>query len=98
MGNLDLGSAKSSQEPKKVKAITVTIPGMILVLVALSDQAEKNKVLIDSLKKGMEALTKKEIRKAAFQAYGVKTPKKMKRLKEVEYNILSNIFGEAIWG
>ncbi len=102
MTEVNLGSSsntpKNDPNQKKQKMIYMNIPsGLVFIIDAqgLETMKKYSDAIIKSIK---DSLSNVEIRKTILQTFGVKTVKKMKRLKINEYNIFTKVFGIKIWG
>ena len=101
MSDVNLGS--SSQAPaipkqEKQKMIYMGIPSALLFITEARGFVSMKKysdAMIQSIK---GSLTPIEIRKTILLTFGVKTVKKMQRLKSKEFDIFTEVFGKEIWG
>jgi len=100
MGSVDLGgSGGSNKTPAKEKMIYMNLTTTIIIMNLLQDTDDVGKEIVKALKANIsQSFTNKEIRKAACSGYGVNTARKMKKLKREQFDGLSKIFGESIWG
>jgi len=101
MSDVNLGaSSNKTVEPKqeKQKMIYMNIPSGLLFIIeskGLDPMKKYSDAISQSIK---QSLSNIEIRKTILQAFGVKTVKKMQRLKSKEYDIFTEVFGKEIWG
>jgi len=100
MGDVNLGSSTNSTEPsKKEKMIYMNLPTTLVIMNLLITTDDMGKQIVNALKNNISSsFSNREIRKAAFLAYGVKTANKLKKIKSIEYDSLTEIFGEEMWG
>jgi len=100
MSNVDLGgSGGGNKGPAKERMIYMNLATTIVIMSLLKDNSEMGNNIVDALKNNItSSFTNKDIRKASCAAYGVKTSRKMKKERRKEFDIISSIFGEKIWG
>ena len=99
MSNVDLGGSLNKTVPQeKQKMIYMSIPTS-LVFIADAMQFEPMQKYADAIAQSIKSsLTNVEIRKSILQVSGVKTVKKMQRLRKDHYDLFTKVFGEEIWG
>jgi len=101
MGDINLGASSNKVvDPKQIKQkmIYMNIPtGLVFVIESrgLASMKKYADAITQSIK---TSLSNVEIRKTILQTFGVKTVKKMRRLKENEYDVFTEAFGKEIWG
>ena len=99
MSKVDLGGSGGEKGPAKERMIYMNLATTLVIMNLLKDNSEIGNQIVDALKNNItSSFTNKEIRKAACAAYGVKTSRKMKKEKSSEFDKISSIFGEKIWG
>lgn len=97
MTDVDLGGTIKAPPQQKSKVIYMNIPTTIMLMIDIMNCPNCQKY-IDALSKSiMSSLTKKELRKEIFNMFGVRTVKKMQRIRKREMVLISSIFGEDIW-
>ena len=101
MGDVNLGSSGNQQPDSsqvKQKMIYMNIPTGLLFIsesYEIEPMTKYANAIIQSIK---GSLTNVELRKTILQTFGVKTVKKMERLRSNEFKIFTEIFGGEIWG
>lgn len=98
MSDVNLGGGnKKSGEPQKQKLLYIGIPTAIQMIIELSDSKSIKKYsdpIVADLKK---SFSNKELRKMICPLFGVKTSKKFKSTRPVQFERMTEIFGD-IWG
>ena len=99
MADVDLGGTqKNAPTPDKQKMVFVSIPGVLGLMDEIYGRSDICDRYVAAFKDTIaQTLSNKELRKEIFRIYGVKTLKKLKRLKPAGYEKMTKIFGN-IWG
>lgn len=99
MGDVDLGGTKKNvATPDKQKMVFVSIPGILGLMDEIYKRSDICNRYVAAFKDTIsQTLSNKELRKEIYKIYGVKTLKKLKRLKPEGYEKMTEIFGN-IWG
>lgn len=91
------GNAAPSKEEQKQKMIYLNIPSAIMMILDLGDSKNIKKYSEPIISNIKQSFTNKEIRKILCTMFGIKTAKKFKVQKPVEFEIVTGLFGD-IWG
>jgi len=97
MANVSLGGAPKPAGTETQKMIYLNIPSAIMMIIDLADSQNISKYSVPIIQNIKQSLSNKEIKKILCAMFGVKTAKKFRDQKPVEFKVITDIFGD-IWG
>lgn len=97
MSDVSLGGAKKEVTTESQKMIYLNIPSAIMLIIDLADSQNIKKYSEPIIQNIKQALSNKELRKILCEMFGMKTAKKFRDKKPVEFKFVTDMFGD-IWG
>jgi len=96
--DVNKGTPKTAEELQKQKMIYMNIPTVTMLMIDIKDYPNCRRYVKAFVQSIRNSMSKRELRKELFKTFGVKTLKKMQRLKPKELELLKEIYGDDIWG